>query len=293
MSNIYDVNWSLGAHTCFAGRICDTLWTSINYGMYTTQFFMGNPRSFNRTCITSKDIDECKKILSKFDLNVFTHYPYIANLAGSKDSLAWSGDSKQDAKTRSAIKGLEYELQIIASLGVEKSGVVIHPGSYKDRTKGLEKISETINKINFPEHSKLLLENTAGEGDTLAIDFLEIKKILSGIHPDKLKHIGICIDTCHTFASGLYDLRKDEEVDKMFKDFENTFGLDKFNLLHLNDSMCVHKSRKDRHACIGQGNIWQTDKSSLVYLLDKCQENGIPMVLETHGLDMLTIANLK
>src|SRR3989344_1030365 len=91
--------WEVGAHTVFSGKICDSLWTSINYGMYATQFFMGNPRGFDRTQISSDDINECKKILKRFPLYIFTHFPYIANLAGSKNTLAWNGDKSQDGKT--------------------------------------------------------------------------------------------------------------------------------------------------------------------------------------------------
>jgi endonuclease IV len=46
------------------------------------------------------------------------------------------------------------------------------------------KIAETINKINFPEGSKLLLENATGQGCYLATKFEEIKEIYDQIDKD-------------------------------------------------------------------------------------------------------------
>ena len=83
-----------------------------------------------------------------------------------------------------------------------------------------------------------------------------------------------------------------KDIDRLFIDFEEIIGLEKFTLLHLNDSETVQKSKKDRHACLGKGYIWKESFESLIYLLDKCKSVGIPAVLETHGIDMLTLASL-
>jgi deoxyribonuclease IV len=292
MACICEVKWTVGAHTCFEKRICDTLWTSVNYGMYATQFFMGNPYSFTRAEITSGDIEESKKILRRFPMSVFTHFPYVCNLCGSKDILAWNGHSAQDAKTGKVLQCLEYELGVVASLGVERSGVVLHPGNYPDRKIGLETIGRSINKINFAKGSKLVLENSAGQGTSLATTFREIRTILDSVDESKRGNIGVCIDTCHIYAYGEYDLSRISEVDRMFREFDECVGLDKLSLVHLNDSETVRGSKKDRHACLGQGKIWKGGMESLVYLLNKCERNKVPMVLETDMVDMLTLANL-
>jgi endonuclease IV len=67
----------------------------------------------------------------------------------------------------------------------------------------------------------------------------------------------------------------------MFHDFDKYIGLDKFNLLHLNDSQVEIGSKKDRHECLGYGNIWKEDSKSLKYLLTLCGEKNIPVILET------------
>lgn len=290
MEITYHQKYIVGAHTAFSGKICDTLWSGINHGMMALQFFMGSPQGYNRSKISDQDLKECSKIVSRFPLHIFTHFPYVSNLAGSKDILAWNGNLEQDKKTNMMLKGLEYELGIMSNF--TNSGVVIHPGNYPDRKKGIEAIAKSINKINFFGNSKLILENSAGQGTSLATTFEEIKAIIDLVDKDKHKHLGVCIDTCHTYAYGLYDLSKCEEVDKLFSDFDKIIGLDKLTLFHLNDSETKMKSKKDRHACLGTGYIWKDGMDSLKHLLVMCEKYGIPLILETHGIDMVTLSCL-
>jgi len=292
MNKIYDVSWDVGAHTVFTGKIKDTIWTSVNQGMYTTQFFMGNPQSFDRAKISFNDIVETKKILNKYPMHVFSHFPYVANLAGSVASLAWNGDDSQDRKTTHVLKSLEYELSILSNFNSLRNGVVIHPGSFKNREQGLKTISKSINKINFTSDAKLILENASGQGSALGTTFQELKTIIDGVEESKTKNIGVCIDTCHIFAYGDYDLSKITEIDRMFTEFDNIIGLDRLTLLHLNDSQTKFNGKLDRHACLGKGCIWENNFSSLKYLLNKCKSLNIPAVLETHSDDMITLSLL-
>jgi apurinic endonuclease APN1 len=250
---------------------------------------MGNPQGFNRAKISEEDLKECKKILNRYPMAVFSHFPYVANLAGSKDSLAWCGDVSQDKKTKHVLTSLEYELNTLSHL---KGGVVIHPGNYTNRKEGLETIAKSINKLDLLPDAKLILENSAGQGTSLATTLDELKIILDGVDAKNKDNMGVCIDTCHIFAYGDYDLRKRDEVDRLFKDFDRKIGMENFSLLHLNDSVERLKSKKDRHACLGCGHIWEGDMTPLKYLLCKCKENNIPIVLETTGADMLTLADI-
>lgn len=293
-SVIYDMYWDVGAHTGFCQTITPTISEAIHRGMYSCQFFMGNPKSYNRQKITPGDIQSAKILLERFPMNVFTHFPYIASLNGSVKSLAWSGDSAQDAKTTHMLKELEYELSVISNFDKNRSGVVIHPGSYKDRPTGLDTVAKSINKINFTENGKLLLENCAGEGSKLCRDFSEIVRVIDGLDASKKDNVGVCVDTAHIWGQGDYDLRSCDEIDRMFYDFDRMLGLDKFTLLHLNDSEVPLGTKKDRHAFIGTGYIWSDGRiDSLIYLLNRCKENGIPMVLETVAEDMLTLYSIQ
>lgn len=287
---IYNVQWDVGAHTEFSGKISNTLRSSIHYGMYSTQFFMGNPRGFKRAMISESDIEDCLKIMEYFPINVFSHFPYIANLAGSTKSLAWNGDAVQDSKTNIVLEGLQYELGILSKL---KGGVVIHPGNFPDKEKGINAISKSINKINFGKDYNLLLENASGGGDKLATTFTEISNIIKGVETGKKKYINVCLDTCHLFAYGEYDLTQIGEVDRIFGEFDKIIGMDKLKLIHLNDSQIKRGGKTDRHELLGKGYIWKRDLKPLVYLLDFLKIREKPCVLETHKSDMLFLSSLK
>lgn len=280
MSLLQDNNIQLGGHISFSKNISASIKEAIGYDMKSLQFFMGNPKAFKRHRVTSEDISACQELLETSPVNVYTHYPYTSSLVGSVASLAWKGDDVQDRKTNNILKELEYEINEISKIS-KVSGVVIHPGSFKNRVEGLGAISKSINKINFEPGSKILLENSAGEGTKLPRDFQELAKIFEGIDVTKIPNVGCCIDTAHIWGSGIYNLSNRDEVDKMFHEFDKYVGLDKFNLLHLNDSAVKLGSKKDRHECLTDGYIWRDDDESLRYLLAKCGENNIPVILET------------
>lgn len=296
MNKVYYVDWDVGAHTPFSNCITPTISQGIYYGMHTIQFFMGNPKqAWQRQHINEKDIQDSQILLSRFPMNVFTHYPYCANLAGKaeKGCLAWNGNPDIDRKLKSMIKSLEYELMIISNFTNCRSGVVIHPGSYPEREKGHIAVAQTINLINFSPNSHLLLENCAGEGNKLCRTFEEIRTVLNFVDLDKKDHVKVCIDTAHIWGQGEYNLSDINEVDRMFEDFDRILGIENFYLLHLNDSKVPFGSKKDEHACLREGYIWQQDFASLVHLLNKCKEFGIPIVLETPGNDMLTLFQIQ
>lgn len=289
----YYLKWKVGAHTRFSKKISDTLWTSVNYGMHALQFFMGSQRSFNRANISPDDIIECKKILKRWPLHVFSHFPYTANFAGSIKQLAWDSDETQDRKTMHIIKQLQYELSVLSNFDTLRNGVVIHPGSYPDRKKGMKAIAKSINKIEFTKGSKLLLENSAGEGNKVPATLEELAYIIKHVDKKQLPYVGVCIDTCHLFAVGDYNLSKVSEIDRFFADFERLIGIERWTLLHLNDSETPRGSHVDLHACLGTGHIWSESFDSLIHLMNMCDKYGIPAVLETHGLDMITLACLQ
>lgn len=285
-THIFSLDWKIGTHMQFNGNLYNTIEESLNFGIYSLQFFMGNPKSYKRTRIFEDDISNSLQLVERFPLSIFTHFPYISNLCGSVSSLAWNGDNNTDDKLKMVLEEIEYELSIMSHFSEYKSGVVIHPGSFKNRKIGLETISKTINYINFKDKSRLLLENSAGEGNKLCSTFKEISTVIENIDVEKRNNIGVCVDTAHIFGSGEYNLTIKDEVDRLFHDFQRYIGMSYFSLLHLNDSVVEFNSKKDRHACIGDGYIWKKDKTSLFYLLTKCMENNIPIVLETVPFDI-------
>lgn len=278
-TQILTTEWIIGAHTSFSGKIHKTLEIGIQYGMTAIQFFMGSPMTYERAKISDQDLKECKKLLKKWNTHVFSHFPYSSNLGNpTLKNIPF------------LLKNLEYEISILAQLD---GGVVIHPGSNKDRTQGLKLIAENINKIDFGTNGKLLLENCAGEKNKLGRDIDDLATIIEHLDKNQKKHVYVCIDTCHLFAAGEYDIRKSSEIDRFFKEFDEKIGLKKLKLIHLNDSKREFRCCVDRHACLGTGEIWQDSFESLLHLLNLAYSLGVPCVLETHGIDMITLGHLS
>jgi deoxyribonuclease-4 len=278
-------------------KLTNTIKNGIKWGMYSIQFCLGPMQSYTRSKINKKDIIEAVKLQTKYGINVYSHMPYVYNLCGSAKCLAWNGNKEQDNKTLRMIKSMEYELDILSNFnkGKYRSSCVIHPGSLdkaskdtKILQKGIETIAETINKIKFPEKSMLLLENSAGEGNKIAKNIDELVKIYELVKSKE--NVGVCIDSCHMFGAGLYNMGKICDVDNFLKEFDSKLGLDKLKLIHLNDSMEKFGSKKDRHELIGRGYIWQDNLDVLRYFLDKTKY--IPTVLETSPTDYFVIQSL-
>ena len=307
---LVDNKWNIGSHVSFEGNITNSIKFAIDNGMYSLQIFLGSPQAYDRACISENDIKDSASLLSKFPTNLFIHTPFLFNLCGSVKQLAWEGDSKQDSITSKVVNSIQYELEILDKIHSRivteskekvRMGVVVHPGNYPDVTKGLEKIAETINMIDFPKNTnvKLLLENSSGGGNKLATTFEQIGTIIKHIHPEKRKYIGVCVDTAHIYGFGSYDLRNIHRVKQLFNEFDDYIGLKYFSLLHLNDSSqsstdkrrdAFLGSKKDVHELIGHGYIWKDNVKPLIYLLDKCKElNNTPIILETSPSDVQTI----
>lgn len=292
---IYD-RTTFGSHLPFSKTLESTYLDAIKNCMYSFQFFLGSSKSYNRTILSDEDIKKTIQLQQQTPKNVFTHTSLIYNLAGSikEKSIAWGGNKKVDETMNKIIDGLEYELEITSKLcGCgSKNGCVVHVGSWPDKKKGIEAISKTINKIRFPKGSSLLLENTAGKGTTIGKTFNELMEIYNLIDEEKKDNVKFCLDTCHIFASGEYDLRKEIEVDRLFSEFQSKFPLDKIGLIHFNDSFYDYNTQGDEHMAIGTGKIWKDNINPCKYILEKIDNYRIPLVLETYPTDIDTIQRL-
>ena len=96
-----------------------------------------------------------------------------------------------------------------------------------------------------------LLENSAGQKNCIGSKFEEVRLMLDRISSKKF---GVCLDTCHAFASG-YDMRTKEGVDKIIEHFNKTIGLKEMKAGQLNDSKGDLNSHSDHHEHIGLGQI--------------------------------------
>jgi deoxyribonuclease-4 len=154
-----------------------------------------------------------------------------------------------------------------------------HPGSHLKRISdegSLDRIAESINMaLERTTGVTAVLENTAGQGSNLGYRFEHLAYIIERVE-DKSR-VGVCLDTCHTFAAG-YDLRTKEACDTTFAEFDRVVGFEYLRGMHLNDAMRPLGSRIDRHSPLGDGEIgWECFR----YIMQDPRFDNIPLILET------------
>ncbi|HKU48825.1 MAG TPA: deoxyribonuclease IV [Nitrososphaera sp.] len=252
----------LGFHVSIAGGISNSVGNAQKLGCTAFQIFSRNPRGWTAKPLDPAEVDRFKESLAASRIkpdSVVVHMPYLPNLSGPQGELY----SK-------SVQTLAEELQRCSALGIQY--LVIHLGSH--RGTGLAQgISQLINAIDkaFESAEKntgnrkkatVLLENNAGQTNGVGATFEDLATILHKTDRPE-SEIGICLDTCHLFASG-YDISTVEGVEVTLEKFDKVVGVRKLKVIHLNDSKGELNSNLDRHQHIGLGSIGPAGLSGFV-----------------------------
>ncbi|MBS7653670.1 MAG: deoxyribonuclease IV [Candidatus Bathyarchaeia archaeon] len=256
----------VGFHTSIYGSVDKAVDRALTIGCNTLQMFTRNPRGW--TARQLRD-DEVEAFIIKVERNdvrpVFGHTPYLLNLASPKDEIYMK-----------SIETLINEMNRCKRLKIPY--LVTHLGShlgYGVRI-GLERVIKAIDKAFSVagESVMLLLENTAGTRNSVGGSFNDLQYIIErATYQDK---IGICFDTCHAFAAG-YDLRTEENMEKVTRELGKTVGFTRLKLVHLNDSRGDLNSHIDRHEHIGLGKIGEKGFRNIL----RSKFASLPLILET------------
>jgi apurinic endonuclease APN1 len=225
----------IGFHVSISKGFDDTLERARKLMCQVVQIFVKNPRSWSQRELSDADLAAFGRLSA--ELPVFAHLSYLPNLA------------KIDEDERN-LKGLLHEASLCARLGIP--GLVVHPGSRPDKTKGMEMIARAINIVHDEYDVSILVENTAGQGNVLGKNIEELARIYEGTsRKDKTL---FCIDTAHLFESGP-NIKERPVWQGFVSDFEKTLGRQKIGFFHLNDSKAAAGTHVDRHWHIGRGEI--------------------------------------
>ncbi|HJJ22648.1 MAG TPA: deoxyribonuclease IV [Nitrosopumilus sp.] len=258
----------IGCHVSIAGSIDKAVDNAVERKCSAFQIFTRNPRGWHAKELNKDDISNFKLKLkaSKIDrLATCAHMPYLPNLATPKEE----GFEK-------SVKTLIDETKRCAQLGIPY--LVTHLGSHlgtgdeagiKKLIEGLTKAAQTKNDVI------ILLENTAGQKNSVGSNFKQLGEIFNQLKP--AKKFGICIDSCHAFVAG-YDLRTEAKVKETFKEFDKYVGIKNLKILHLNDARGDIGCNLDRHYHLGLGGIGEKGIASIVKFANK---QKIPIILET------------
>jgi len=255
----------LGAHLSIVGGVHRALLVARGHGFDTVAMFVRNQLQWRARPLPEEEVRRFRRTRRRCGITpVVAHGSYLVNLAGS------------DPVRRRSMLAMRDELDRCGRLGIEF--LVIHPGSHPDPTAGVSRIAGALNEIVAAcphRRPKVLLETTAGAGNTIGRTFEQLAQILSRL--DRPRRFGVCLDTCHVFAAG-YDLRTPRAYEQTMMTLIERTGLPRLGAIHLNDSVHGLGSRRDRHAHIGTGRI---GSRGFVNLLNDPRLAEIPMILET------------
>lgn len=259
----------IGAH--MSSPISSVPLRTIQIGGNTFQIFSHSPRMW-KISFNERESQKFKKEMDnyKFDrTKVLIHASYLINLASPKEDV-WE-------KSKALLKS---ELEIAHELNLKH--VNVHPGSRLDTSlkPALERAGRAIYEVlkDSPKDVTLLLENVSPKGGNIGYNFSQLKTIadISGCD------VKFTYDTCHGFDSG-YDIRTQDGMKELLNEIDDTIGMDKLVMCHLNDSKYPVGFHKDRHERIGKGYI---GKDGFANFLSYNEIRFIPMILETPGSDL-------
>ena len=253
----------LGCHLSASGGNLNMVKTAASIGANTFAFFTRNPRGSKAKAEDPADSAAAVKALGELSFApLVAHGSYTMNLCTADgDARSFAAEILcDDLRRMAALPGNFYNF---------------HPGSHVGQGVdiGIAQIADALKKALEPGYPvTALLETMAGKGSEVGGRFEELKAIIDAVGSDD---VGVCMDTCHVWDAG-YDIVGD--LDGVLAEFDRVVGLDRLKALHLNDSKNVLSSHKDRHECIGDGNL---GIGTFQAIMNHPKLKALPMILET------------
>ncbi|WNS44987.1 deoxyribonuclease IV [Paenibacillus sp. MMS20-IR301] len=242
----------IGAHVSIRGGYGQAARSARESGAACFQYFPKNPRSLKLKPVDYRDAESCAAYCREQGMVSIGHSAYPTNLAAAPED--------REVMTAS----LRNDLEIAEACG--SLGIVVHFGHFAgmEPLQGYQNIIQCINDTLADWHgqSKLLIENMAGNQGREGMTLEELVKIRElSRNPEK---IGFCFDTCHAFASGIWNPL---HTGAFLKRGSKLGFWDNLVAVHLNDSRYPCGARRDRHAGVGQGHIGSAALQELVTLI--------------------------
>ena len=259
----------IGAHVSIAGGVENAPLNAAAIGAKAFAMFTKNQRQWASPPLTQESIKAFKANCKAHGFSaehILPHDGYLINL-GNPDP----------AKRAQSLKAFTDEMSRCMQLGLDRLN--FHPGSHLREIPEddcLKLIAESVNAaLSETEGVTAVIENTAGQGSNLGYSFEQIARIMELIEDQS--RVGVCIDTCHSFAAG-YDLKSEDGYEQTMNAFERIIGFRFLRGVHLNDSKSVLGGHLDRHNSIGKGEL---GLEPFRRLMNDRRFDNIPMVLVT------------
>lgn len=230
---------------------------------------------FNKISINTNQIKEIKLLLSNYKY-IYVHSSYQINI----------GADLLPSQTNLYNSGIDILLkQIELAHKINAKGIVLHMGKnvsnkydpilvYNNMIKFIIELFKKINKSKY--NVQILLETSSGQSGEMCWNITEFVNFIQTFSKQHFyTQIGICLDTCHMFQSGL-----DFNNDNLIKQVHMILApvKHKIKLIHLNDSFYPVGTHIDKHAQIGKGYIKTSQLLKFIY-----PYKNVHMILETTG----------
>jgi len=230
----------IGAHVSSAGGLAAARRRAEEMAAPVAQVFLRSPRAWAERHFAPEDLAAFAEPEAPA---LYVHASYLVNLATPDDELF-----------ERSVATLAGDLVNASRAGAR--GVVLHPGSHRGTgaEAGVARVAAGLDRaLADPAiRAPVLLENTAGAGDTVGRTLEELAAIRAATGRGDL--VGYCLDTQHLFASG-YDYSTPAAAASLLAEVERELGLDRVGLFHVNESMVAFGANRDRHANLGAGSI--------------------------------------
>lgn len=270
-----------GAHC--SGGIKGALDHAVEIGADAVQLFAQSPRMWRFPEHAEEDLARFREQRAKAGIGaVLVHALYLCNLATPDETIY--------RKSLNTIRAT-----VRAACAIEADGVVFHVGSHLGTgfDAGLERCVPALREVLelCSDTTWLLLENSAGAGGTIGRSVDELAALLDAL--DHHPRLGICLDSCHLFVSGI-DVGDPDTVAGALADVDARIGLDRLRALHVNDAAAPLGSNRDRHANVLEGELGER----LGAFLAHPGVQSLPAVMETpgpegHGPDATEMQKLR
>ncbi|MCX6307246.1 MAG: deoxyribonuclease IV [Bacteroidetes bacterium] len=259
----------IGAHVSASGGVENAPVNASEIGAKAFALFTKNQRQWKASPLTAGSIklfrENCEKHGYK-PFQILPHDSYLINL----------GHPEQEGLDKSREAFLD-EMQRCEQLGLDRLN--FHPGGSLGKITDEEcllRIAESVNiTLDKTKGVIAVIENTAGQGNNLGFKFEQIAFIID--HVADKSRVGVCIDTCHSFAAG-YDLTTEAAFKATFKHFGEVIGFQYLKGMHINDSKKGLGSRVDRHDSLGKGTL---GIDVFKWLMHDDRFDDMPLILET------------
>jgi len=244
----------VGMHLAVASGLLKAAKRARRIGCTALQIFSDNPTAWRRRSAPPADAPAFVAYCADHGITpISIHASYLINLAGSAEPFA-----------RLSRAGLIHELARAPDYGATL--VNTHIGSHRGEglEVGLDRVADAVSAAlaETPPGVRLVLENSAGGGDTVGDSIEELAAILGRVGAD-VDRLAFCLDTAHIWGAG-YPIRDGEEVAALLDRFAELIGLDRLVMVHLNDSRSELGARSDRHEHVGAGRIGAAGLGALV-----------------------------